>query len=387
MHTQKLFYEDCHQQQFTACVTNCWEMGKRFAVTLDRTAFYPEGGGQAADTGTLGNAKVLHVQESEGKIMHLCDQPLVPGQTVSGNIDYRRRFDLMQQHSGEHIVSGIVHKLFGYHNVGFHIGADRMEVDFDGPIPIESLAQIEQMANEAVWANLPVRCWYPEKAELSALSYRTKRALPWPVRIVEIPGFDRCACCGIHVASTGEIGIIKILSCVKFHTGVRLELTCGERATKLLAEVFEQNRQVSKVFSAKMLETGAAAARISAQFGAEKLRSATLQRQLFDQIAAQYAGCNHILYYAPDLSGTAIRELCEKLSAVCTGTAAVYTQDNGRINICLVSLHEDLKEFGRAMTQTLDGKGGGKPGFFQGSLSSSRAETEAFFRQAGFQIS
>ena len=214
--TGKLYYEDCHRKAFTATVTDCQESKKGFWVTLDETAFYPEGGGQACDTGTLGEAKVLETREEGEEIRHLCDRPIPVGAQVEGRIDWARRFDLMQQHTGEHIVSGIVHKMFGSHNVGFHMGADAVTIDFDTPIPQEALAEIEEKANQAVYENLPVRCWYPSPEELSQVQYRTKKALPWPVRIVEIPGYDSCACCGVHVKHTGQIGLIKIVSCVKF---------------------------------------------------------------------------------------------------------------------------------------------------------------------------
>ena len=217
METRKLYYEDCHLREFSATVIACTQTEKGFLVELDATAFYPEGGGQACDLGTLGGAKVLHVREDGEQIRHLCDQALPVGGQVTGVIDWARRFDLMQQHTGEHIVSGILHAMFGCHNVGFHIGADAVTVDFDVPVPAEALETVEQQANRAVYENLPVQCWYPSPEELPAIPYRSKRQLPWPVRIVQIPGFDICACCGVHTAYTGEVGIIKILSCIKFH--------------------------------------------------------------------------------------------------------------------------------------------------------------------------
>ena len=181
MQTRKLYYEDCHLQSFTATVTGCAETAKGYEVTLDATAFYPEGGGQACDLGTLGTARVLDVRERGEEIIHLCDSALTVGSTVEGTIDWNRRFDLMQQHTGEHILSGLIHRKYGYHNVGFHMGKQAMEVDFDGPIPPEELAQLEAEANRAVWQNLPIKHWYPEPEELKQVVYRTKRELPWPV--------------------------------------------------------------------------------------------------------------------------------------------------------------------------------------------------------------
>ena len=161
MEVRRLFYEDCHLTRFTAKVTGCTETEKGWLVTLDATAFYPEGGGQACDLGTLGEARVLDARDKDENIVHLCDRPLSVGETVEGSIDYARRFDLMQQHTGEHILSGLINARYGYHNVGFHVGKSGMEIDFDGPIPAEDIGELERAANEAVWKNLPVRCWYP----------------------------------------------------------------------------------------------------------------------------------------------------------------------------------------------------------------------------------
>ena len=209
MPTRKLYYEDAHLKCFTAQVLSCTRTQKGWAVTLDATAFYPEGGGQAADTGTLGGVRVLDTREQGEEVVHLCDGPLTPGTQAEGCIDYDLRFARMQQHSGEHIVSGILHRRYGCHNTGFHMGGDGIvTVDFDVPFPESDLPAIEAEANAAVWQDLPVRCWYPSAQELPTIAYRSKKALPWPVRIVEVPGFDLCACCGTHVRRTGEIGLI-----------------------------------------------------------------------------------------------------------------------------------------------------------------------------------
>ena len=240
METRKLYYEDCHLRSFSATVTGCEKTDQGYAVTLDATAFYPEGGGEAPDIGTLGGVNVLDVQEEDGQILHLCDGPLAIGETVDGEIDWARRFDLMQQHTGEHIVSGLLYDKFGYMNTGFHVGTDVMEVDFDGPVSPEALAEIELKANQAVWANIPLECWIPSPEELPTIFYRTKRALPWPVRIVRVPRYDSCACCGVHVKHTGEVGLIKILSCTPLRGGVRLEMVCGGRAYRPSMERVKQ---------------------------------------------------------------------------------------------------------------------------------------------------
>ena len=376
---RKLFYENSHLQEFSARVTGCQQTEKGWLVTLDATAFYPEGGGQACDIGTLGGVNVLDVREKENEILHLCDGALEVGSEVFGKIDWQHRFDLMQQHTGEHIVSGLLHEKFGYHNTGFHVGKNVMEVDFDGPISPEDLAQIECRANEAIWANLPVKCWIPEPEELPSVTYRTKRELPWPVRIVQVPGYDSCACCGIHVAHTGEVGMIKILTCVKFHGGIRLEMVCGNRAYRYMTEVFEQNRLVSQTFSAKILETGEAARKIQEALTAEKLRAANLQKQVFENIAAGFAGKENVLYFADALEPGQVRELAEKISKVCTGYCAVFSEKEDGFSYCLATRDGDLRELGKALTASLNGRGGGKPNFQQGTVKADKTQIESFF--------
>ncbi len=379
METKKLYYEDCCLREFTAVVTGCREAEGGFAVTLDATAFYPEGGGQAADMGTLDGIAVLDVQEKGEQILHLCAEALEPGKTVAGSIDWAHRFDLMQQHTGEHIVSGIIHRHFGHHNVGFHMGSEFVTIDFDGPIPADALARIEREANEKVWENVPVACWYPEPEALPQVAYRSKRPIPWPVRIVEIPGADTCACCGIHVPHTGQVGLIKLFSCVKFHQGVRIEMACGGRALELLSRGWEQNRQVSQAFSAKVMETGEAARKMNELLAAEKFRCAGLQKQLFSRMAADCAGKGNVLCIQKSLTAANVRDLAEAISRVCGGVAAVFSQSGDRFDVCLANMGGDVKPLGQEMAKALSGRGGGKPGFFQGSVQSGENGIREFF--------
>lgn len=377
---ERLYYQDSETRTFTATVTGCEKTEKGYAVTLDRTAFYPEGGGQACDLGTLRGVRVLDVREKGEEIVHLCEAPLEEGIAVEGVLDWDRRLDLMQQHAGEHIVSGIIHHKYGWHNVGFHVGKDVVTIDFDGPIPAEDLSAIELAANGAIWENLPVRCWYPAEEELPAVPYRRKKDLPWPVRIVEIPGYDTCACCGVHVKQTGQIGLVKLLSCVKFHQGVRIEMVCGKRALEIFREVYEQNRQVSQAFSAKILETGEAARRMNETLAQEKFRAASLEKQVFAATAQQYLGKGDVLHIEEGLLPAAVRELADAIAQTCGGTAAVFSgTDETGYSVCLVNKTADVKELGKKMSEALHGRGGGKPGFFQGSVKATRGEIENFF--------
>lgn len=381
METRKRYYEDCHLAQFTATVTGCEQQDGRWAVTLDATAFYPEGGGQAGDTGHLNEARVLDTREEDGRILHLCSQPLDVGTQVEGRVDWAPRFSRMQNHTGEHMVSGVIHRRYGYHNVGFHMGSDIVTIDFDGIIPAQALPEIETEVNNLIWQNLPVRTWVPSPEELPGVTYRTKRTLHWPVRIVEVPGVDSCACCGVHVAMTGEIGLVKLLSCVKFHQGVRIEMLCGSKAMEYLNTVFEQNRQVSQALSAPMQATGAAAQQANALLSAEKFRASSLEKRLLTTIAARYAGCGNVLHFEKTLSASLVRELAEAISAVCGGRAAVFSGTEGAFNYCLAQPGGDLRTLCKALNASLNGRGGGKPAFQQGLVNASQAQIEAFFAE------
>ena len=380
METRKLYYEDCHLRKFTATVLECTPAEGGYRVVLDATAFYPEGGGQAADWGTLDGVNVRDVREKEGKILHFCDGALPVGAAVEGQIDWNRRFDLMQQHTGEHIVSGLLFQKFGYMNTGFHVGADVMEVDFDGPLSPEDLSAIERRANEAVWADIPLQCRIPDPEELKTVTYRTKRELPWPVRSVQVPGFDSCACCGVHVARTGEVGMIKILSCTALRGGVRLEMVCGRRAYDHMTRIFEENRRVSQAFSAPMHATSSAAVRMNEALASEKSRAIALQNRILENVAESYVNCGDVLHFEPDLDGNALRFLADKIAGVCGGRAAVFSGQVGYYAYCVAHRDGDLRDLNRAMTGALNGRGGGKPQFQQGTLRAAKEEILAFFR-------
>ena len=381
METRKLYYEDSHLQRFTATVLSCTDIGKGCEIILDATAFYPEGGGQAADTGTLGGVRVIDTRERGDQVVHLCDGPLEAGSQVEGVIDYHLRFPRMQQHSGEHIVSGILFRRYGWQNRGFHMGTDIITVDTEGPVPPEDLASIEAEANAAVWANLPVKTWYPTPGELPTIPYRSKKALEGPVRIVEFPGYDICACCGTHVKATGEIGLIKLISSVGFRGGSRIEMACGEQALRLLNTAYEQNRQVSQAFSAQLHETGAAARRMNDALAQQKYRIVGLEWRIFAATAAAYEGRGDVVHFEEGLDSTAVRELADAIAARCGGAACVFSgSDENGYGFCLVTRNGDLRALGKELTQALNGRGGGKPVCQQGRVKATRTEIEAFFK-------
>ncbi len=386
MATRKLYYEDSHLDVFSAQVISCAPVEKGFEILLDATAFYPEGGGQASDTGTLGDARVLDTRERGEEIVHLCDRPLAPGSRVEGRIDWQARFLRMQQHSGEHIVSGILHRRYDCGNTGFHMGQERTVIDFDAVIPPEALPEIEAEANRAVWADLPVKCWYPTPQELPTVPYRSKKALPWPVRIVEVPGFDVCACCGTHVKRTGEIGLVKLYSAVPFRGGTRIEMACGAPALAYLNRVLEQSIRAGHVFSTPAEGVGAAAEAFGEQLAGQKYRVVELQRRIFGLIGKECENAGDVLRFEENLDSTALRELADILAGCCGGVAAVFSGAEGQgYGYCLAARQGDLRQLGRDMTAQLNGRGGGKPNFQQGRVTASRQEIEDFFRDA-FQM-
>lgn len=378
METIKLYYQDSHLSEFDAQVLKCAETAQGFEVILDATAFYPEGGGQASDTGTLSAARVLSSREENGAVVHLCDAPLNVGETVHGCVDFDKRFIRMQMHSGEHIVSGIIHARRGLHNVGFHMNLERTVIDFDGSLSPEEVAEIELEANRAVWCNIPLNIWTPSPEELPTVPYRTKRALPWPVRIVQIPGYDTCACCGTHVKATGEIGLIKILSSMAFRGGTRMELACGMAALKEMNLLFEQNRRVSRALSVPQNQTGAGAAAILEQLDKAKFELVKLRRQQAQSIAATFAGKGDAVYFTEGLDGTGLRELTEAIVSVCGGTAAVFSAAIEGFNYCLATREGSVQALCKAMNAALSGRGGGKPGFCQGTAKADEAAIRQF---------
>ena len=373
MKTNKLFYADTHLATFSAVVVDCFQGKQGFEVELDRTAFYPEGGGQAADKGTLGGMEVLHVHEEGERVLHRMAAPLTIGETVEGVIDYAHRFDLMQQHTGEHIVSGIINSRYGWHNVGFHMGWDSITIDFDGVIPPEDLPELERLANEAIYRNIPLNIWTPSPEELPTVFYRTKRELPWPVRIVQVPGYDSCACCGLHVERTGEIGLIKLFSCVRFRSGSRIEMLCGQRCFDFLSRSHEQNKLVSAAFSAKLMETGEAAKRMNALLDEHKRRIGELEAVIFRSIADRCAGKGDSLLMYDGLDSVGVRKLADLAAEMCGGMAAVFSgSDENGYCYCLIQKGGDLRGFNKAMISALNGRGGGKPEFQTGSVRCTR---------------
>lgn len=380
--TKRLYYEGVYRKEFEASVLECRKVKKGYHILLDRSAFYPEGGGQPSDTGFLGNARVTEVHEKEGELLHYTEDPLEEGARVTGRIDWERRFDLMQQHSGEHMVSGLVHEAFGYDNVGFHMGGDVITIDFNGPLDEGQMAVIEERANRKIWENAPVEILYPSPEELAALSYRSKKELTGQVRIVRFPGTDVCACCGTHVTRTGEIGVIKLLSVVKFREGVRMEMICGKRVLNYINIINEQNHQISVKLSARPDQTARAVDRLWEENYRLKGTVMSLEEENFAAEAEKWAGAPEALIFKEGLEADSVRKLADAVLGKCAGRCAVFSRNpDGTYKYAVGEKGGDLRQFTKELNAALKGRGGGKPFFVQGSLQGTEAEIRSFMER------
>lgn len=381
--TRKLFYEDSHRKEFEARVlfcAACKEDGG-FWTVLDQTCFFPEGGGQYADTGYLGEVKVLDARERDGVVYHRTEAPLEPGDLVCGRIDWEERFEKMQQHTGEHIVSGLVHSRFGYNNVGFHLGSDYCTMDFDGPITPEELRQIEWEANRAVVSDLEILVQYPSKEELEQMEYRSKIEIEGQVRIVSVPGYDVCACCAPHVKKTGEIGMVKLTNVQRYKGGVRVTMLCGFRALADYDRKEASAKAISALLCAKEETIAEAAAHLKEEYANEKAKSAGLERRLLTYRAAEVSPEEKaVCIFEEDLNGESLRILMNLVLETDRLCCAVFTgNDKDGYRYVLGSRTLDIRDLGKEMNREFRGKGGGKPEMVQGTICAKADEVKRWF--------
>lgn len=324
---------------------------------------------------------MLEVHEKNGVITHLCDKPFEVGESVSGKIDWARRFDHMQQHSGEHICSGLICERFHCDNVGFHMGADVVTIDFNADISWDELMEIEQLANLYIYEDHPIDIQFYRGAELDKVEYRSKKPLEGDVRIVSFPGADCCACCGTHVVRSGQVGLVKFLSVQKFRDGVRIELLSGKRAHRYLSECWAQDVRIAQALSVKPNASFAGVERVLAELSVLKQRCAKLEESVFAQTAAQYEGKGDVLLFEDEMSGDSLRKLCDAVTNHCGGRCAVFAGADGAYKYAIGHVGGDLRELTKKMNAELNGRGGGKPNFVQGSVAAARGAIEAFFAE------
>ena len=379
--TIRLFDISSNIAAFDAVVLARTECEGGFEIALDRTAFFPEEGGQSCDTGRLGDANVLSVNERAGIIYHVVDKPLVVNSSVHGEIDFPARFRKMQNHTGEHIVSGLVHKIYGFNNVGFHLGADDMTADFDGELGESDIRKIEDLANKAVFECHPIRAYYPAPEELKNLEYRSKLDLYDGVRIVEIEGVDLCACCAPHVENTGEVGLIKITEFVRYKGGVRVHMRCGSDALNAFRADYEQVKAISQAISAKHYETKEGVDRLIDEISRQKGTIAALKREIreYKLEKLEYTSGNLVLF-EDEADMISLRELVNGAKAKCGGICAVFAgSDDGGYKYIISSKSVDLQPLTKEINAAINGRGGGSSEMIQGSCTAKRKEIEGYF--------
>ena len=391
--TEKYYENDPYRTECAAHITAAQPLeGGGGRLALDGTVFYPEGGGQPADRGalTLESGETLtvsDVHEQDGVIWHTVDalpEAARPGAAVTARIDWAWRFDKMQQHTGEHILSGTLHRLFGAENVGFHIGSEAVRMDTSVPISPEGLRQAETEANRFVWQDLPVRVLYPSPEQLAHMTYRSKKEIAGQVRIVAIPGADTCACCGTHTATTGQVGLIKIVSAERYKGGMRLAVLCGGRALAEMQAMQARQGEIVAELSAKPAETAHAVRRVHAELAALQYAHYGLCTQLFDALAASVAPGQDALFTVPGLDPDGLHRLAVRLTEATGGLCAALTPTEKGCGYCLARRAGDVRPLTRALNAACSGRGGGKPGICQGSCAASPEAVARFLRsQAG----
>lgn len=376
--TQRLYEEDAYISCFKATVTDCIKDGDFYKTVLDKTAFFPEGGGQAADRGFLGNAKVFDVQIKDGTVYHCTDIPVETGSTVNGKIDFGRRFAFMQNHTGEHIVSGIAHTLFGVNNVGFHLGEDFVTVDFDKELSREQLNETEYLANQKVWQNLAVKAYYPSEEVLKSTEYRSKKEIDGAVRLVEIENTDICACCAPHVKRTGEIGIIKLLDFERMRGGLRIILKCGAFALSDYGTKFENVSEISKLLSSKQENAARAVELLDQKFSDEKRKNSELKKKIAELMSLT-ADKNTYCIFADDCEIKDLQLIADKMHKSYGGIRAAFSKTEEGYCFAICGEENELQEFFGKFKSKFAVRGGGRGGMLQGTVNATKESIKLFF--------
>lgn len=386
MDKSRLYYQTPYVKSFMCTVERCEASGKgTWLAVLNQTGFYPEGGGQPSDTGTLNQVPVLSVHEKGEEILHELASPLAPGTLAEGIIDWQKRYDNMQQHTGEHILSGLVHRCYGYDNVGFHMGAEEVTVDFNGIITADGLDRLEDAANQIIYDNVPVHTLYPSEEELASIDYRSKKELSGQVRIIEIPGGDVCACCGTHVENTGEVGIIKIRGMIHYKGGVRISMLCGRRALLDYRNRLKDGIRLSYLLSARLQLVPEAVEKLKNDCQDREMLIGRLYGQLFGLKAGQYPkNSRPLALFEEGLNMVQIRQLCTLLYEQEKGSVVMVCSGNeaqGEYQYALGSSLMDMRALSKAMNGKLHGRGGGSSLMAQGTFRASRQSVMDAFQE------
>lgn len=379
--TEKLYDKDAYLNIFAAKVEECLKVGDKYEVILDKTAFFPESGGQSADVGKIGQAVVSDVQIlSDGTIKHITNTVLEEGTQYECCIDFEKRFRKMQNHTGEHIVSGLVHSLYGYDNVGFHLGSHDVTMDYNGVLNREDILKIEYLSNKACAENIKVVAKYPNEAELKNITYRSKLELKENVRIVEIPGYDVCACCAPHVERTGAVGMVKLLDFIKYKGGVRVHMKCGFDALDDYNDKYSNIADISESLSVKQTEAFAAVRKLENELAAQKRKSAYFtEKYIIGKIEALPYKDGNILAFEDELDVEAQRKAANIGKKRCSGVFAICCgNDCDGYKYIISSESIKLKAYFKEKIY-LPGGGGGSDEMAQGMFKCTKAEIEKAF--------
>ncbi len=379
--TRKLYDESSFIREFCARVISCEKQNENWAIVLDSTAFFPEGGGQPSDQGSLNGTRVFDVQTRDGVIYHYTENPLPAGEEVTGKIDWERRFDFMQQHSAEHIVSGVAHSCYGVENVGFHLSEDIVTLDFDKPLTEAQLLQVENMANQKVFANVAFNCYYPKSLE--GLDYRSKKELEGDVRIVEIEDTDRCACCAPHVKTSGEVGIIKLLDTESLRGGIRIELKAGSRALKDYQTKYRNIKKISSLLAVSGIDAASGVERLLQNMAEQKGEITALKQKRIKALSENFNPEKEITaLFEDNLSVKDLQSLADALHKKWGGIRAVLSKTPAGFAFSICGDEAALQELFSDFKSTFEVKGGGRNGMVQGNTTAKKEELITFFHEA-----
>ena len=387
MCTRKLYDETPYETTFNATVLSCmkkeWDEKEAYEAILDQTLFFPEEGGQSPDKGTIQGIEVLDVQIKKDVITHTITAPLEVGATVQGEICWKHRFSNMQQHSGEHIFSGITHSMYGYDNVGFHLSDQIVTMDFSGPLTWEQVMEIESKVNEAIVKNIPVEVTYPSKEELREMDYRSKIEIEGQVRIVTIPGYDVCACCAPHVARTGEIGMLKVMTLQNYKGGVRISMLCGFRALEAFREKASIVSELMGIFSTNQDAIVDNVQKLKGTVQSLKSELGTAGQKLLEyQLKEIPQDQQQVIVFEENMDANVMRNAVNKLTETHPGYCGIFAgNDNDGYRFIVGSTTKDCRELAGIMKEKLGSRGGGGNRMIQGSVERKRACILSFFEQ------
>lgn len=378
--TEKLYDQDAYAVEFDAKVLSCEAYQDKeksgYHVVLDRTLFFPEEGGQSPDQGTIDGVEVTDVQIKKDVVTHSLKEPIAVGKTVHGIIDWTHRFHNMQQHSGEHIFSGIVHSRFGYDNVGFHLSDNIVTMDFNGVLTADEVKDVETAVNQVIVNNLPIEITYPTKEELAVLDYRSKIEIEGQVRIVTIPGVDVCACCAPHVKKTGEIGMLTVQSLSNYKGGVRISILSGFRALEEERKKSQVISSISGILSANQELLPQLVEKLKQTNQDLKYKLAQAKQKLVEQkIAGIPAEQENVLLFETDLDTPVMRNAINGLVEVHVGVCGIFVEkEEGGYNFIIGSKTKDCREIAALLREKTGARGGGSAAMIQGSLNADEKE-------------